>query len=192
MDKSIKINLGQDKFCFVKKVENDNIFTCEHQNQAAKFNDMAYSKETLKNWLITINFYYGQEKVEIIDFKWERQFVKFLDFEITNTGNGDGWVLLGNVPNNVLSQTHLGNFGNDTTDEAKRYATVLFMIFRPEIFAENIATRLLYGCGHWGDYKVLERAIKKEGLKMPEEITASDDGNLSIRVFGKKLKNHKK
>jgi hypothetical protein len=71
----------------------------------------------------------------------KKQIVKFLDYSIENTGNGDGWVI--SKPKGKDYECNLGNFNELNT--AKKQAMMFFMIARPEIFSHSLVNRTLYG-----------------------------------------------
>lgn len=108
--------------------------------------------------------------------------IKFLDYEIVDTGNSDGTVLC----KNNLS---LANFksGEEGVSAAKKYATVLYMVERPKIFAPHNASRILYGLGRSHEWFLFEKSVKADGLKMPKELSSSDDLNFGIRFNGERL-----
>jgi hypothetical protein len=108
----------------------------------------------------------------------------FLGFTIINNGNGDGWILTGRTPTE-MAQRHLGSFTHLET--AKHYALVMFMIFRPQHFAKNIASRVITSYGHAYDFDKLAKVLAWEGVEMPSCITPSNDSNRTIQIFGKKL-----
>jgi hypothetical protein len=105
----------------------------------------------------------------------------FLDYTIINTGNSDDWVLL---KDNVKStyECHLGNYS--TVDEAKKAAILFFMIARPEVFHASLYYRMNGRSGQYGEYSLLKKQCKKEGIDFPEEIKKtpfllSQIGNIS-------------
>lgn len=114
----------------------------------------------------------------------EKITVKFLDYEIVNTGNGDGWVLLKpNTSAKNLWECHLGNYS--TLEDAQRDAILQFMIARPAKFHATILYRMHGMSGQYHEYFLFERAVADAGLMMPSEITPSyDDGNFSVLFNG--------
>lgn len=113
--------------------------------------------------------------------------IKYLDYEIKNSGNSDGWVITKpfNTQRNNLWECNLGNF-NDLM-VAKKYATLHFLTARPETFANNIVNRMLNGKGLHHEWHSLVRVLETENIIVPEELTMSDDMNLSIWFNGKPL-----
>jgi hypothetical protein len=104
----------------------------------------------------------------------EKQRVKFLDYEIVNTNNGDDWVLkkINITPNNMW-EYHLGNFL--TLETAKEYAWLNFMIARPKHFSQNIISRLNGKRGLYHEWYTLVDVCKKENIDIPPEIQKSED-----------------
>ena len=114
-----------------------------------------------------------------------KQTVKFLDYEIVNTGNGDGWILL--KPNATyvnLWESHLGNYNDVET--AKKSAVQYFMIARPATFSSQIHFRMNGTHAYHDGYLFIE-ALKKEGITVPEEISISKDMNSILTFKGKKI-----
>lgn len=106
--------------------------------------------------------------------------VNFLDYEIVNSGNMDGYILLKHKPYN-----HLG--GYSTMEWAKKAATLHFMIDRPHIFAHSIWQRCVGRGGCMGEYYLLKDEISKLGLDMPPEITCSRDMNGLVYFMDEKI-----
>ena len=67
----------------------------------------------------------------------KRDIVHFLDYEIVNSGNGDGFVIT--KPKGKIHECNLGNYS--TLESAKRDCVTHFMIARPEYFAAQILHR---------------------------------------------------
>lgn len=98
------------------------------------------------------------------------QVIKFLDYEIVNSGNSDGWVIT--KPTGKLWECNLGNY--DDLVSAKKDAFIHFMEARPEEFHSCIVHRL-HGtktCHEW--YKLV-KVLKKEKIAMPLELKCSKD-----------------
>jgi hypothetical protein len=113
----------------------------------------------------------------------EKQEVKFLDYVIVNTGNGDGWVLQKKsyaVKN--LWECHLGNFKD--LDMAKKYAVLNFMVARPADFSHEIVARMT-GSHIYHDGYTFKRVVEKLGIEMPVEIGISNDSNFILTFKGK-------
>ncbi len=107
-----------------------------------------------------------------------KSIIKFLDYEIVNTGNNDEFVLLKpSTSYNNLWECHLGNF-HDLND-AKKYAIQNFMVKRPEIFHAHIIARMnktqIYM--EWFTFK---RILEKENITMPDEINHTQDSNFCL------------
>lgn len=109
-------------------------------------------------------------------------YTKFLDFEISNSGNSDGFVLLGNIKGNKMwgegNHFHFGNYSN--IEDVKKRAIILFMMSRMEIFSSQVANRAQRGRGCWGEFFLLRDVLKRENIEMPNEIKPSDCGNFMI------------
>lgn len=108
-----------------------------------------------------------------------KQVVKVLDYEITNTGNGDGWVL--SKPDGELWECHLGNF--ESAEHATKWAIYSYMIARPSIFHAIIRNKAMgfEGCFH--EYSTLLKQVKQDGLQMPSCIMLPEDSNRMIKFF---------
>lgn len=117
------------------------------------------------------------------------QIFTFLDYEIKYTSKSDGLVLY--HKKRMGHECHLGNFGHDEIglDNAKKAALIHFMIMRPSTFAQNLAMRILSTrrTGTYMDWYLLNKKLKEEGFKMPDEITCSEDGNSCIQYKGDEL-----
>ena len=111
----------------------------------------------------------------------------FLGFTIKNTGNSDGFVLIdeGTKTTKTLWRSHLGNYS--TLQDAQEAALFYFMFDHPEIFADLIQKRALYGVGQCHEFFLLQRAVKEAGLELPKEIKASEDTNFTIVINNKKF-----
>lgn len=90
---------------------------------------------------------------------------KFLDYEIVNTWNSDGFVVVRNVKGKEYQ--HCGNYS--TLDDAKDSAILYFMIARPEKFSSSIFHRLI-GTKTMHEWFTFKKVIEEEGLEMPEGI----------------------
>jgi hypothetical protein len=101
--------------------------------------------------------------------------VKFLDYEIVNTGNGDGWVLT--KQSGALWECHLGNFHD--VESAKKDAVHCFMIARPEEFSAQINARMR-GSQIYMDYFKFRDILEKEGIEIPPEIVHADGLNFTL------------
>ena len=112
----------------------------------------------------------------------EKQVIKFLDYEIVNTGNGDGWVLL--KPGAIDFQCHLGNYSDP--EQAKLYAIHAFMVARPKVFAREVMARL-DGYSIYHEWFTFKQQIEKENIIMPDEIQPSGDLNFTITFKGNKV-----
>lgn len=113
----------------------------------------------------------------------EKDIVKFLDYEIVNTNNGDGWILL--KPSVLTNyECHLGNYSN--VESAKKYAIHFFMIARPEKFSAQIAARMNQTYIYM-DYFTFIRALKDEDINIPEGVTDSNDSNFILTWNGEKI-----
>ena len=108
--------------------------------------------------------------------------VKFLDYEIINTGNGDGWVLT--KPEGELYECNLGNFTK--LDTAKRYAVQYFMVARPQFFASHAVARM-NGKFLYFDYYAFIRVLRNLNMEAPPEISCSDDSNSILTFNGEKI-----
>lgn len=112
---------------------------------------------------------------------------KFLDYTIKNSLNNDGLVL--SKEGGKSYETHLGNFGvgtKENIDLCKQYATLHFMVARPEHFATIVTRKMKKSdSGTYHEYFTFKRVCEKEGVKIPSEITSSDDLNLMIFFNGK-------
>lgn len=115
----------------------------------------------------------------------KKQIVKILDYEIVNTGNGDGWVL--QKPNGELWECHLGNF--TSAKDAEEYAVYSFMIARPEVFHGTIRSKIIHGnqSGTCQEYFLLKRQLKKEGLEMPACLKSTEDSHCTIQFVNKTI-----
>ena len=108
----------------------------------------------------------------------------YLGFEIKNTWNSDGYVLIG--PCGTWERSHLGNYSNETS--AKKAALIYYMYNRPNTFAVSFVRKVLTGHGgFYHDFFALKRSIEADGFEIPKEVTRSDDMNFSIMFNGEKL-----
>jgi hypothetical protein len=110
--------------------------------------------------------------------------IKFLDYEIINSGNSDAYVLT--KPGGKLYECHLGNFHD--LDNAKRTAIIYYMIARPEIFATQLARKAMGLSGTYHEYYKLIKSIKNDGLEIPKEITPGDGINHMIYYNNEPIK----
>jgi len=115
--------------------------------------------------------------------------IHFLDYIIMNCLNNDGLVLFKQNSNNY--EYHLGNFGigtQENIDNAKKFATLFFMVARPEEFATTVVNkmwRLNSGTQH--EYFKLKNVCEKENIQFPTEITCGNSVNCMIYFNGKPL-----
>lgn len=107
----------------------------------------------------------------------EKQIVKFLDYEIRNSGNQDRWVLLKPDCSPMSYETHLGNY--DTAHDAMKAAITHFMIARPNDFSAQIYHRTIgtKTCHEW--FKFCD-VCEREDIKIPIEIQKSHGQNCTI------------
>lgn len=108
--------------------------------------------------------------------------VNFLDYTIKNCLNNDGIVLLKQSNNVKLYERHLGNYS--TLEAAQKSALIHFMVARPENFADNIASRILYKRGLHLEYLTFREVCIKEGVQIPEIINHTSCGNMLITLNG--------
>lgn len=105
----------------------------------------------------------------------------FLDYKIQNSRNNDGLVL---SKAGKSYECHLGNYGEGTKeniDFCKKDALIYFMLARPEIFATTLMRKIrTLNSGTYHEFFLLKRAIEKEKLEMPKEITCGDGMNNMI------------
>lgn len=118
-------------------------------------------REARKSWVL------GRGTIEI----------EYLGFRIRNTWNSDGWVLINDDYNNFDS--HLGNYGVESPEAAKRSALVYFLMAfkRTNTIIHHMA---LYGCGLHLEYSIFEELCEQQDVEIPKEITPSTDTNRSI------------
>lgn len=98
--------------------------------------------------------------------------VKFLDYKIVNSGNGDGWVLIKDRKKAALYECHLGNYSSIT--DAQEYAVRYFMVARPDQFATQVVRRMT-GSACYHDFYTFKQAVEREGIKLPSEFQPSAD-----------------
>lgn len=116
------------------------------------------------------------EKKNIVLPKGKR--IVFLDYVIQNSLNNDGLVLMKEGVGSY--EMHLGNYGAGTqqdVDNAKQAAILYFMIARPEFFATAILYRMMGDGGSFHEWYSFKNACLQEGIVLPPEVTASNDGN---------------
>lgn len=96
--------------------------------------------------------------------------VEFLDYNIVNSGNSDGWVITkkSSKPNYKGYECNLGNFRE--LESVK--------IARPETFSHTIS-------GTCHEYYLLKGCLEKENIPMPKEISSIDSYNCMIGFNGK-------
>jgi hypothetical protein len=109
--------------------------------------------------------------------------VSYLDYEIVNSGNSDGWVIT--KPQGKLYECNLGNYR--TLESAKRDATLYFLAARPEVFARNVVNRMTGDNGTYHEWFLLTGVLQAESIAIPTELTCSNDMNLSICFNGSLL-----
>ena len=97
----------------------------------------------------------------------------FLDYEIVNSGNSDGFV----VVKHGDDYQHCGNYS--TLDDARDSALLYFMISRPEKFSSSIFHRMI-GTKTYHEWYTLKDVVEEEGLTMPEGIYCSGAMNCTI------------
>jgi hypothetical protein len=102
--------------------------------------------------------------------------VKFLDYEINNSGNSDGYVIT--KRGGELHETHLGNYS--TLDDAQRSAVIHFMIARPKDFVNQIFLRAIGETGSYMEFFTFKRVLDREGIELPKEVTSGDHSNFMI------------
>lgn len=112
----------------------------------------------------------------------DEQNVKFLDYEIVNSGNGDGWVIT--KPSGKPYECHLGNFNELET--AKRYCVLNFMSARPADFSAQIIARMTGSFIYHDGFK-FKRVVGDENIEMPKEIGVSEDANCILTFKGEKI-----
>lgn len=111
-----------------------------------------------------------------------KQKTKFLDYEIVNSGNSDGFVIT--KPDGELWEGHLGNYS--TLESAKEYCVRYFMIARPNEFSAQICARMT-GTQIYMDYYKFVHVLETEGIKQPEEILCSNDENCTLSFKNKEI-----
>jgi hypothetical protein len=96
--------------------------------------------------------------------------VKFLDYQIVNSGNGDGWVLQKVGKKAAHYECHLGNYSS--IESAMVYAVRYFMAARPADFATQVVFRMTgSACSH--DYFKFKEVVQREGLVLPDDFQPS-------------------
>lgn len=116
--------------------------------------------------------------------------ISFLGYTIRNCENNDGIVLSGTCGS--LANSHLGNYGPGTqqsVDNAMQAAIIYYMLARPEVFSACLVNKIMGSStsGTMHEYSRLEGEVKKDGGKMPIEITPGDGMNNMIYFKGKPL-----
>jgi hypothetical protein len=100
--------------------------------------------------------------------------IDYLTYEIVNSGNGDGFVV---VKDGCSDSNH------STLENALAWATLLFMVDHPEIYGHCILQRLFSGKdgGTVHEYYLLKGHLESLGIEMPHEISWSDGHNMLIQ-----------
>jgi len=113
--------------------------------------------------------------------------VQFLDYNIVNSGNSDGWVITKRYqPNYKMYECNLGNFTE--LEDAKEYCVRYFMIARPETFAHTICNKMVKPkSGTMHEWYLLKKCLEKEGIPVPSEIGCTNDINCMITFNGKEI-----
>ena len=106
----------------------------------------------------------------------------FLGFRIKNTGNNDGYILIGDT-DKELWRSHLGNYGS--LEDAQEAALFYFMLDRPNYFASTLCRMALYGHDTHLEYNILSQALVNSRIEMPKEITPDGTSNYGILLNGK-------
>ena len=99
--------------------------------------------------------------------------VEFLDYNIVNSGNSDGWVITkkSSKPNYKGYECNLGNFRE--LESAKEYCVRFFMIARPETFSHTICNKMVrHESGTYHEWYLLKGCLEKENIPMPKEISS--------------------
>lgn len=129
----------------------------------------------------------GEIMTKTLDFlKIIKLDVEFLDYNIVNSGNSDGWVITkrSNKPNYKMYECNLGNFSE--LESAKEYCVRFFMIARPETFAKTICNKIVRtNSGTCHEFYLLKTCLEKENIPIPSEITSVDSYNCMIGFNGK-------
>jgi len=104
----------------------------------------------------------------------------FLDYEIKNTWNSDGYVLhKPELDVDNLWESHLGNYS--TLQEAMESAVTYFMIKRIETFRAQIHHRTL-GTKTSHEWFVFKKVLEEEGIPMPKELTRSPGYTIMVAL----------
>lgn len=125
--------------------------------------------------------------MSLVEIKNEIYNKVFLDYLITNTGNGDGYVLKSteirdmNDPHHY--ECHLGNYSS--VKGAMESAITYFMIKRIDVFHKQIHHRTL-GTKTWGEWFVFCETLVKEGLPVPNELKPCSSYTIELRQNGGK------
>lgn len=169
----------------------DDTKICIASKEITKQNKKQIDKEVEKDHLPTITLkgkdaFSGRDLAIIKHEPNGNPYIEFLDYHIIACTNGDGIVLSKDSKKKGyrLYECHLGNYSSVV--DAKKAAIVYFMIARPEDFATNIFHRTGNSrtCHEWFR---LRDVLKKEKIAMPEEIVASNDGNMVITWNGETI-----
>ncbi len=105
----------------------------------------------------------------------------FLDLEIVNSGNSDGFVVVKRCPLPIdgLWQGHLGNYS--TLRGAMKGAFLYFMIARPQHFSSQIFHRLI-GTKTSHEWFTFTRVCEIEEIEIPKWMYISNDTNCTIET----------
>ncbi len=105
----------------------------------------------------------------------------FLDLEIINSGNSDGFVVVKRPPLPLIGfwQGHLGNYS--TLRDAMKGAFLYFMIARPQHFNSQIFHRLI-GTKTSHEWFVFKRVCEMEEIVIPKWIYMSDGIGCTIET----------
>jgi len=105
----------------------------------------------------------------------------FLDYQIIECTNGDGIVLKKDTPN-LSYECHLGNYSS--VEDAQVAGIFFFMVARPAQFATHLF-HYTTGSATTHEYFKFAEVLKKEGIKMPEEIGCSTCMSALLTFKGK-------
>lgn len=110
---------------------------------------------------------------------------QFLDYEIINTWNSDGYVLkspeVRGFKDPHFYECHLGNYS--TLEKAMESAITYFMIKRIDIFHASIHHRTL-GTKTASEFSTFANVLMEENIPMPKEIEPYSDGYV-VQLRGK-------
>jgi hypothetical protein len=122
-----------------------------------------------------ISKFENDDKVEIVKIPYSE---KFLDFEITNSGNGDGWSLCFDGCKVSSCETRI---------DAQRDAVLFFMLRRPKHFEQSMFQRAIGNGGTYLEWFSFKSVLKIENIELPEEVSYSECGNKFITCNGIKV-----